>query len=547
MKAIVSWAVLLMLVGASPVLAQTQMAKNTPAVPPASKTTKVGLAKVEAKAEKAETKETSGISEVLAEIQQMRQLLESQARELEAQRALIQEQQAKIEKLEERPEIATGAEPPASEAASARMAAVDELEQKMKSLEADLNSTKKSTEGKLKNLGNFSFSGDLRLRGETFNSGTLSQPRYRARYRLRFNVNAKLNDEMSGGLTIASGEVTDPISTNQTFSQFFTRKYFSVDKAFLSYKPKWFANVGGGEMELVGGKYGYTWYHTELTFDNDLNPEGLSQSVSWKFKNPVFERIAFVGFENFVAESGGGPDTMMYGGQAQLYWKLGNNVRLTTYAGYYNFQNADAIRAAQSNVTARVAGGPCDPIPPSTTPQCVTQGIPNTATLSGSSNSNAATSTQFASKFGLFDGTARLDIKTPSSRWPVMAQINFVQNTRACANLVNISGTPPACNSRDRQGYWAEVQFGALRERGDWNFGYSFIRLEREAILAAFNFSDLRAPTNTVTSRVNVGYQLYRNVQVNWTGLFGRQLVTSSTPTEEKRLRRMQFDLFYKF
>jgi hypothetical protein len=276
----------------------------------------------------------------------------------------------------------------------------------------------------------------------------------------------------------------------------------------------------------------------------------LSQSVSWKFKNPVFERIAFVGFENFVAESSGGPDTMMYGGQAQLYWKLGDNVRMTTYAGYYNFQNADAIRAAQSNssVTAGVTGGPCAPIPPSTTPQCTTTiSVPGTATLSGSTNSNAATSTKFASKFGLFDATVRFDIKTPSSRWPVMTQFNFVQNTRACANLVNISGTPPACNSRDRQGYWAEVQLGALRERGDWNFGYTFIRLEREAILAAFNFSDLRAPTNTVTNRVNVGYQAYRNIQVNWTGLFGRQLVTSGTPTEEKRLRRMQFDLLYKF
>ena len=252
-----------------------------------------------------------------------------------------------------------------------------------------------------------------------------------------------------------------------------------------------------------------------------------------------------MGFENFVAESSGGPDTMMYGGQAQMYWKLGDNVRMTTYAGYYNFQNADAIRRAQSNssVTATVTGGAC-----ATTPGCTTTiSVPGTATLSGSTNSNAATSTQFASKFGLFDSTVRFDIKTPSTRWPVMLQFNFVQNTRACANLVNISGTPPSCNSRDRQGYWAEAQFGALREKGDWNFGYTFIRLEREAILAAFNFSDLRAPTNTVTNRINIGYQAYRNIQVNWTGLFGRQLVTSGTPTEEKRLRRMQFDLLYKF
>jgi hypothetical protein len=284
-----------------------------------------------------------------------------------------------------------------------------------------------------------------------------------------------------------------------------------------------------------------------MVFDNDLNPEGLSQSVSWKMKNPVLERLTLVGFQNFIAESSSGSDTTMFGGQLQAYWKLGDRVRLTTYAGFYDFNNADAIRAAESNVTARVTGGPCSPIPPSTTPQCVTQGIPNTVQLGGSSNSNAATSTQFASKFGLFDTTARFDIQTPSSRWPVMVQFNFVQNTRACANLVNISGTAPPCNPRDRSGYWAEAQLGALREKGDWNFGYTFIRIEQEAILAAFNFSDLRAPSNAVTSRVNVGYQAYRNIQVTWTGLFGRQLVTATTPTEEKRLRRMQFDLLYKF
>src|SRR4051812_2877875 len=76
-------------------------------------------------------------------------------------------------------------------------------------------------EGKLKNVGPFSFSGDLRLRHESFfGSGPVNgaEPatRNRERYRIRFNATAKLNDEISGGFSLASGDLGDPISTNNT-------------------------------------------------------------------------------------------------------------------------------------------------------------------------------------------------------------------------------------------------------------------------------------------------------------------------------------------
>src|SRR6185312_6986976 len=93
--------------------------------------------------------------------------------------------------------------------------------------------------------GNFQFSGDLRLRHESFfgsgpANGAAAPDRHRERYRLRFNVNTKLNDEISGGFSLASGDLGDPISTNNTETGFFTRKPIAVDKAFASYKPKYF-------------------------------------------------------------------------------------------------------------------------------------------------------------------------------------------------------------------------------------------------------------------------------------------------------------------
>jgi hypothetical protein len=105
----------------------------------------------------------------------------------------------------------------------------------------------------------------------------------------------------------------------------------------------------------------------------------------------------------------------------------------------------------------------------------------------------------------------------------------------------------PECNPRDRSAWWAEAQVGKTAERHDINFGYTFIRVEREAVLAAFNFSDLRQATNVVNHRFNFGYQIYKNVTLNYTLLVGRQLRTATSPDPEPWLKRMQVDAIYKF
>ena len=556
----------LFLLAAQSAQAGTTAAKAQPVASKTAKSPATGLARKTAVEKKLEPEKKAAPSSIEADLQQLKELLLQQAREMEAQRALLRQQQGKMEEMERRlqEQSTASVRSAAQEAENQQNArpgdlqvlqgqleavadATNTLSQKVARVEKDTADNKKSADGKLRALGNFSFSGDLRVRGETFHGGTLTTPRNRERFRLRFNVNAKLTDEIFGGLTVASGDSTDPISTNQTFTNFYQRKFFAIDKAFLTYKPKWFAKVGGGEIELTAGKYAYPWYRTELTWDNDVNPEGFAESVSWKIPNPVFERFSLVGFQTYVSESGSGPDSVMNGGQIQTYFKLGPRVRFTGYGGFYDFLRADAVRVAQSNVTVRISGGPCGS---SASPLC-SGSIPNSAALTGSTNANSANATQFASKFGIADLIGRFDVRTNSSRWPVMAQFNYAVNTRACTNRTSTGApvvpTGAPCNPKDRDAYWAELQLGQTRERGDWNFGYTFIRIEREAVLGAFNFSDLPAPSNELNHRVNIGYQLYRNVTFNWIGLFGRQLVTPASPTKEDILRRLQFDLIYKF
>lgn len=502
----------------------------------------------------ARAEDTRGKPSPLTAEQMQQQLGQQQQRILELER-LLKEQGSLLEALRQQLAANASASTPVPNSASATAPASQQptqqqemerlagevdaladstsvLQQRVAQVQKKTEDTEKNLGLKVKGLGNFTFSGDVRLRYEPFFGGTLSQDRHRERVRLRFNALAKFSDELTGGLTVASGDEIDPISTNQTLTGFFQRKPIGIDRAFLEYKPKWFK-----PLTLTGGKFAYTWYRTELTWDNDLNPEGFSQALSWDFKNPVFKKLGLVAFELPFRETGNFDDSFVHGGQVQSFWKLGERVKLSAYAGFYNWHRADPVRAAQVNAVATVTGGAC-----TVTPGC-TVTLPNSASLGGSTNTNTvAPGNRFASKFALLDLVGRVDIDTGHARWPLMLQLNFVQNTRACANVFVAT-----CNPHDRQGYWGEVQFGQTREPRDVNFGYTFIRLEREAVLAAFNFSDLRQPTNVISHRFNFGYQAYRNITLNFTALMGRALQTATSPTAEPWLKRLQFDVVYKF
>ena len=425
----------------------------------------------------------------------------------------------------------------------------------------------RNIERQIKRIGPISFSGDVRLRAEPFFGGPADQSldRARSRIRARFNAIADLGSQFRAGITLASGDVNDPTSTNANVTGFYTRKAVALDQAFVEFRPSAFQ-----PLTLVGGKFRYPWFNTELTWDKDLNPEGAAETLALKLDTPILKRIAFVGFELPFAEVAGTSSTdkriaqqITYGGQVQTSWALGPRVTLSAYSGYYDFRGSDAIALALARANTKNPQTPFvgllplnsgNPVQDSTYTTTATTII----TVNGTTyptGVSSVTNAQFASKFGLFDNIAKIDIDTGHARLPLSFIGDYVQNTEACSNLPNIIALPTntstltfkqtlnaPCNSHQRRGYWAEGRVGRLQQKGDLQFGYTRIFIEREAVLGNFNYSEIRQGTNVTEHRFEAFYQFDKSVQLGFAALVGRPLAST-----EPWLTRLQFDTVYIF
>lgn len=508
-------------------------------------------------------KKTKSATEVLAEqIDELRKTLEAQQSQIQQLQGELSKRDQQIDDARKAAEAADAKAAEANSKAAEVATSTAEVKTTTTALSSDVadlklgsdtlkgavqDTQKKiiTSEGKIKALSELKFSGDLRLRYEPFfGGGTDANPgvnRHRERYRLRFNVNTKITDDFAVGFSLASGDFGDPISTNQTLSGFFTRKPFSVDKAFGVYNPHYFK-----PFTLTVGKFAYTWQRTELVWDNDLNPEGASEVLAWNWKDKFLNHFALVGYETPAFEVSGAADTYMTGGQVQTGFGLGPRMKLSLNAGYYDWANADRIAQNQTNGNGSATQG-------------IATSSGGTFGFGGSSDTNNTGLINgqrfFASKFGIFDAIARLDFDTGNKRWPVYALFDYAANTRACsnlplfeaANLADPTVVIPKCDPHQRHGYWSELKFGQTKNKGDLLLGYTFARIERDAVIAAFDFSDLRQPTNVLMHRVEAYYQAYPHVQIGVTGLIGRQLVTAQSTTPERWLKRWQFDTIFSF
>lgn len=422
-------------------------------------------------------------------------------------------------------------------------------------------------------LGRFRWTGDVRVRGESFfQQGVVD--RTRARIRVRFGFDGRLNDDFLAGVALATGVLTDPISTNSTLTDFFQKKTIGLDRGYVTYNPrahKW--------LSLTGGKWAYSWTRTSDTFDPDLNPEGFNEKFSFDLpKQKNIKNVTFQAIQLLFNEVGGGGDSYAVGGSASSRLQFG---RLTLTPSYtaMNFNRADAILNASAyqvgaTTTGTTGTGAIGPLPvPGPGPGCATgNGLPNkfgpcAFGPQGVTNATYVDSKgvqHFYSGFLYSDLIIGGQIKTGTSalaaRFPVNFNFEWLDNLRAvsAAPTVDSKGvltTSP--HGKQNTAYYFEASLGQNRNKGDVQVGYAFNHQEQDSAIASFTESDQRAPTNIEQHRFFALWKVAPNTSANFTYWYGHTLDTSllnaaiakglKPGQTDPYLSRLQFDLVYSF
>jgi hypothetical protein len=482
--------------------------------------------------------------------------------------------------------VMTGA---ASKTAAAPEEHTISLEERLGRLEAQ---TKRTSESLARNVESLNFSGEIRLRyestfGQLNGSANAENPavlgneltaRNRMRIRARLAVRGKIGNEFEWGLRLSTGSTSALTSTNQTLTDFYSRKPFSLDQVYISYKP---ARVPG--LRLQGGKFEAPWVHTDLTFDKSIQTEGLNESYSRDFKTATLRNFSLVAWQlpflernsAFIRKPDGtvskdeshraGRDLALYGGQARVRLQPDSDVALTLSVADLYFSGTQFISPLQ------FFGGQLQLPVTFTIPATATEpartvtaqvAIPREFLVSGNAGLGLSTATnnavnrngRLSSGYNLVDMLGRLDFLR-SARYPVALTFNYIVNTQVRDVIIaKADGADLILPNNENRALWAEIQVGKTQERGDMQFGYTFMRIAKDAVLTPFNYDDLMQQSDVRAQRFSFGYAADSRVILSLTGIVAKRLnglggVFGATPAGSLNTpaTRLQFDTTFRF
>jgi hypothetical protein len=409
-------------------------------------------------------------------------------------------------------------------------------------------------------VGRFRFNGDIRVRGEDiFQDCATCVTRNRARLRVRFGIDGRLNDNFLGGLSLATGSLGDTTSANETLTNFFERKTIGLDRGYITFNP-----VAASWLSLTGGKFAYTWARTSLTLDPDINPEGFNQKFSWDLKAPFLKNFTVQGMQLLYNEVAKGDDSFALGGNVSATFQLGP---LTTTPSFtlIDWGFPDAILNASAFATqATTSGNPPIPVP-GEGPGCATgSGLPSVPPCAIASNGmtnatlvDAKGQRHFLSGFEYADFILNSQLKTGLSRFPLNLVLEYETNLKAADHPLDSKGIVITSMGSQNRSYLGEISVGQIKNKNDLQFGYGFWRSGQDSILATFSESEQRAATNIIEHRVYASWRLRSNVVAQYNAWIGRTLNSNllhavlapgvTAGHQEPFLVRHQFDLIYSF
>jgi hypothetical protein len=300
------------------------------------------------------------------------------------------------------------------------------------------------------------------------------------RLRARFGIEAQLSPEVTAGVRLASGSLTDPSSASQTLGTTAARYTVGIDQAYLRWEPS--TSHGFGYLTAVGGRIANPWFApTELVYARDLTLEGAALTGRVGFggggreQSNVFLTVAGLPVQDVPLQS---PQSKwLVGAQLGTMLHFGDGQRLRFAAAYYNFVKVSGIKNSPDSTLLNY-----------TAPQFVRHG--NTMfDISSSTTDPSVNLFALASRFRLVDLAMRYELPI-TSRYQVTLTGEAVKNIGdSAADLLARTGLVLPVRNR---GYVGEFVVGnpAVTRFGQWRAALGYRYVQSDAVLDSWTDAD---------------------------------------------------------
>ncbi|MFZ4780038.1 MAG: putative porin [Terrimicrobiaceae bacterium] len=304
--------------------------------------------------------------------------------------------------------------------------------------------------------------------------------RTRLRLRARLGLQAKVNDETSAVIRVATGTAGDATSTNQTLggNNANLGKYvILLDQAYVSWSP--FKSSSRDWLTVLGGRIPNPWFSTDLVWDEDLSFDGVAATVR-PLRGNTFDPFVTLGAFPLRENESSVQDRWLWGAQAGADISISAKTKATFGIALYDFEN--------------LAGKPARAGTKGTADYGITE-YSKGVRQKGNSLFNIADPTTTDTLYGLASNFRYMDYNgqitfTHFSPVDITLSGNYVNNVGFdSGEIKNRTGLNVAPQTAGYQGRLI-VGHPSMNYKGKWQLSMAYRRLERDAVVDAFSDSD---------------------------------------------------------
>jgi len=291
-------------------------------------------------------------------------------------------------------------------------------------------------------------SGDVRVRMQGDYSDNDMPGRRTAQVRGRLGATFAVNDLVSVGARMVTGSSNDPNSTDVQLSNWDDDFEISLDLAYVK--------LDFGKLNIYGGKIPQPFVRTDLVWDGDVNPQGVSAVYKQPLTGGGAFRASALAFA--IDTRAVGQDSYMGGVQLGFDSPSWGPFKFDVSAGYYDYSLGSMAGADAGDWRT------------------------NRLDING----------RYVSDYRLLDIITGVSWQGNNAKWPLRIVGDYVKNLGA------VDG--------EDTGFGVDVAFGRAKDAGDLRFTYGYSQTDVDAVMSAFSHDNIAIATNYKLHALTVDY-----------------------------------------